>query len=64
MSIPQDVNNSGVILYTEFLAATLLMNGRLEEKRLAEAFDHIDDDDSGFISKEVGTMDARSFSLC
>jgi len=47
-----DVNNNGVILYTEFLAATLQMNGRLEEKRLAEAFDHIDDDDSGFISKE------------
>ncbi|KAL9185263.1 hypothetical protein ACHAXT_003040 [Thalassiosira profunda] len=47
-----DVNKNGVILYTEFLAATLEMHGRVEEKRLAEAFDHIDDDDSGFISKE------------
>lgn len=37
------------------------MNGRLEEKRLAEAFDHIDDDDSGFISKEVGTVHAVTF---
>mmetsp|Transcript_26907 Transcript_26907/g.56109 ORF Transcript_26907/g.56109 Transcript_26907/m.56109 type:complete len:553 (-) Transcript_26907:671-2329(-) len=46
-----DVNKNGVILYTEFLAATLEMHGRVEEKRLAEAFDHIDDDDSGFISK-------------
>ncbi|EJK61779.1 hypothetical protein THAOC_17678 [Thalassiosira oceanica] len=41
-----------VILYTEFLAATLEMRGVIEEKRLAEAFDHIDDDDSGYISKE------------
>lgn len=47
-----DVNNNGVILYTEFLAATLELHGRVEEKRLAEAFDHIDDDDSGFISKK------------
>ncbi|KAL7543585.1 hypothetical protein ACHAXR_012878 [Thalassiosira sp. AJA248-18] len=47
-----DINNNGVILYTEFLAATLEMHGRVEEKRLAEAFDHIDDDDSGFISKK------------
>jgi len=32
----KDVNNNGVILYTEFLAATLEMHGRVEEKRLAE----------------------------
>mmetsp|Transcript_6432 Transcript_6432/g.14518 ORF Transcript_6432/g.14518 Transcript_6432/m.14518 type:complete len:186 (-) Transcript_6432:292-849(-) len=60
-----DVNNNGVILYTEFLAATLEMHGRVEEKRLAEAFDHIDDDDSGFISKEnlvklLGENESRS----
>lgn len=47
-----DVNRNGIILYTEFLAATLELHGRIEEKRLAEAFDHIDDDDSGYISKE------------
>lgn len=37
-----------MILYTEFLAATLEMRGVIEEKRLAEAFDHIDDDVSRF----------------
>ena len=37
-----------MILYTEFLAATLEMRGVIEEKRLAEAFDHIDDDVSLF----------------
>ncbi len=47
------MNCNGVILYTEFIAATLELHGRVEEKRLAEAFDLMDDDDSGFISKEV-----------
>jgi len=47
-----DVNKNGKIMYTEFVAATLELHGRVEEKRLAEAFDHIDDDDSGYISKE------------
>eukprot|EP00984_Skeletonema_dohrnii_P007771 scaffold2862_cov238-Skeletonema_dohrnii-CCMP3373.AAC.4 len=47
-----DVNKNGTIMYTEFVAATLELHGRVEEKRLAEAFDHIDDDDSGYISKE------------
>jgi len=47
-----DVNCNGVVLYTEFIAATLELHGRVEEKRLAEAFDLMDDDDSGFISKE------------
>ena len=52
----KDVNKKGFILYTEFVAATLEMHGRVEEKRLAEAFDHIDDDDSGFISREVSVI--------
>lgn len=30
------MNKNGVILYTEFIAATLEMHGRVEEKRLAE----------------------------
>ena len=47
-----DVNKNGTIMYTEFVAATLELQGRVEEKRIAEAFDHIDDDDSGYISKE------------
>lgn len=46
-----DVNHNGVILYTEFIAATLEIRGKVEEKRLAEAFDLIDDDDSGFITQ-------------
>ncbi|KAL7456726.1 hypothetical protein ACHAWC_008211, partial [Mediolabrus comicus] len=43
-----DVNKNGRIMYTEFIAATLELQGRIEEKRVAEAFDHIDDDDSGY----------------
>eukprot|EP01083_Nonionella_stella_P274908 933535_1 len=40
------------IYYLEFLAATLSAHGRINEERLAEAFDRIDSDDSGFISRE------------
>ena len=38
-------------MYTEFLAATLEAQGRIEEERIAEAFDRLDSDDSGYISK-------------
>jgi hypothetical protein len=34
------------------LAATLEVKGCIEEERIAEAFDRIDSDDSGFISPE------------
>jgi len=37
---------------TEFLAATIEAQGAISEERLAEAFDRIDSDDSGFISAE------------
>jgi len=47
-----DVNKNGVIMYTEFIAATLEAQGHIEEERVAEAFDRLDSDDSGFISKE------------
>ena len=47
-----DVNGDGVIFFTEFLAATLETMGRIEEHRLAEAFDRLDEDDTGYISKE------------
>jgi calcium-dependent protein kinase len=47
-----DVNHNGVIMYTEFIAATLEAQGHLEEDRIAEAFDRLDADQSGFISKE------------
>ena len=48
-----DVNNNGVIYYNEFLAATLETQGRVAEVRLAEAFNRLDSDGSGFICKEV-----------
>jgi Ca2+-binding EF-hand superfamily protein len=39
-------------MYTEFLAATLEARGQIEEAQIADAFDQIDSDDSGFISRE------------
>jgi Ca2+-binding EF-hand superfamily protein len=47
-----DFNQNGKIMYTEFLAACLEVHGGIEEDRLAEAFDRIDSDDTGYISKE------------
>ena len=45
-----DLDGSGKIRYTEFLAATIEVHGAIDEERLAEAFDRIDCDDSGYIS--------------
>ena len=39
-------------MYTEFLAAALAAQANIEEERIAEAFDRLDSDDSGFISKQ------------
>lgn len=39
-------------MYTEFLAATIEAHGHIEEDRIAEAFDRLDADDTGFISKK------------
>jgi len=47
-----DLDGTGKIRYTEFLAATIEAQGAISEERLAEAFDRMDADDSGFISKE------------
>mmetsp|Transcript_16532 Transcript_16532/g.33179 ORF Transcript_16532/g.33179 Transcript_16532/m.33179 type:complete len:322 (-) Transcript_16532:1234-2199(-) len=47
-----DVNDDGCIFFTEFLAATLETMGRIEEHRLAEAFDRLDEDHTGYISRE------------
>lgn len=41
-----------MINYTEFLAAALETQGTIEEYRLAEAFDLMDVDDSGYISRQ------------
>ena len=48
----QDLDGSGRIRYTEFLAATIEAQGAISEERLAEAFDRLDSDDSGYISAE------------
>jgi len=47
-----DLDGSGTIEYTEFLAATLEARCVVVEERLAEAFDRIDINDSGYITKE------------
>lgn len=36
----------------EFLAATLEVKGCIEEERIAEAFDRLDSDESGYISPQ------------
>lgn len=48
----QDLDGSGKIRYTEFLAATIEARGAIGEERIAEAFDRLDSDDSGYISAE------------
>jgi len=47
-----DLDGTGTIRYTEFLAATIEAHGEIDENRIAEAFDRLDCDDSGFISVE------------
>jgi calcium-dependent protein kinase len=39
-------------MYTEFIAAALTSQANIEEERIAEAFDRLDSDDSGYISRE------------
>lgn len=46
----QDMGGSGTVLYTEFIAATIEALGAISEAQLAEAFDHLDDDDDGYIT--------------
>ena len=46
------MDGTGRIRYTEFIAATIEAHGAISEERLAEAFDRLDDDDSGYISAE------------
>lgn len=47
-----DLDGTGHIRYTEFLAATIEAQGAISEERLAEAFDRLDSDDSGYISAD------------
>ena len=46
-----DTNGSGVIEYSDFLAATLHHNMLLDEKKLRLAFDRIDVSNTGYITK-------------
>lgn len=48
----QDINKNGKIMFTEFLAATIEAHGHIQEDRIAEAFDRLDADDTGFISRK------------
>jgi len=45
-----DIDGCGSISYSEFLAATIEAHGFIEEVRIAEAFDRMDSDDSGYIT--------------
>lgn len=45
-----DFDETGKVHYMEFLAAAIEGRGAIDEERLAEAFDRIDTDDSGYIT--------------
>ena len=45
-----DIDGTGSVHYTEFLAATIESHGTIDESRIADAFDRIDCDDSGYIT--------------
>ena len=51
----QDLSGTGHLKYTEFLAATIESTDLVTEERLAEAFDRLDADDSGYISVKVNS---------
>lgn len=46
-----DLDGDGFIYFTEFIAATLETRVKIEEDRLAEAFERMDKDSSGFINR-------------
>jgi hypothetical protein len=46
-----------MIMYTEFLAATIEACGRIEDDRLAEAFDRLDCDDTGYSKSDSNNCD-------
>jgi calcium-dependent protein kinase len=47
-----DVNNTGDIMYNEFIAATLEAQHHIDEANLRDAFDRLDNDGTGYISKK------------
>ena len=52
MFIGMDIDGTGKVSYSEFLAATIEAHGSIEEERIAEAFDRLDEDDSGYVTAE------------
>jgi calcium-dependent protein kinase len=50
--VGMDIDGTGKVSYSEFLAATIEAHGSIEEERIAEAFDRLDDDDSGYVTVE------------
>jgi hypothetical protein len=52
MFIGMDIDGTGKVSYSEFLAATIEAHGSIEEERIAEAFDRLDEDDTGFVTAE------------
>jgi Ca2+-binding EF-hand superfamily protein len=52
MFIGMDLDGTGKVHYSEFLAATIEAHGALSEERIADAFDRLDSDDSGYITKQ------------
>lgn len=59
-----DIDGTGQIRYTEFLAATIESHGAIHEEKIAEAFDRLDADDSGFIStKNLREILGKDFPL-
>lgn len=54
-----DIDGTGCVHYIEFLAATVEALGPIDEERIAEAFDRIDCDDTGFIT----VSDCKFWSL-
>jgi calcium-dependent protein kinase len=52
MFVAMDLDGTGRVHYSEFLAATIEAHGGLSEERLAEAFDRLDSDDSGYITQQ------------
>jgi EF hand len=58
----QDQDHDNKIMYTEFLAATMEAQGYIAEERVAEAFDRLDADETGY-SKCLGPFH-RARALC
>jgi Ca2+-binding EF-hand superfamily protein len=52
MFMGMDIDGTGKVHYSEFLAATIEAHGSISEERIAEAFDRLDSDDSGYITVE------------